>query len=103
MPTQLPMKIIVLRTIHCFEFNSFSCFFQVDIDMNGFKNFTSLRNKYPHLKLELAVGGWGDGGKKYSRMVSVKERRATFIQSVVRKCIFFNKTHSTYLNIFSNH
>ncbi|XP_065201167.1 endochitinase [Planococcus citri] len=57
---------------------------EVDIDMNGFKNFTSLRNKHPGLKLELAVGGWGDGGKKYSRMVSVKERRATFIQSVVQ-------------------
>nr|QDA39869.1 chitinase 1 [Phenacoccus solenopsis] len=57
---------------------------EIDIDMNGFKNFTSLKNKYPGLKLELAVGGWGDGGKKYSRMVSVKERRATFIQSVVQ-------------------
>lgn len=56
---------------------------EVDIDMNGLKNFTDLKYKYPELKLELAVGGWGDGGKKYSRMVSLKERRDTFIASVV--------------------
>lgn len=35
------------------------------------------------MKPMLAVGGWGEGGKKYSQMASVKSRRDAFVQSVV--------------------
>lgn len=38
----------------------------------------------PNLKLYVAVGGWGEGGKKYSELVSVKSQRVSFIQSVVQ-------------------
>nr|CAD7585536.1 unnamed protein product [Timema genevievae] len=52
-------------------------------DMHGFANFTALKKKYPGLKTEVAVGGWGEGGRKYSGLVSVKARRDSFIKSVV--------------------
>ena len=55
-----------------------------DIQNGGFKNFTSLRNQYPGVKFMVAVGGWGEGGKKYSDMVSKIARRTTFINSIVR-------------------
>lgn len=49
----------------------------------GFKNFTSLRSKYPDIRYEVAVGGWEEGGKKYSQMVRQKSSRTKFIKSVV--------------------
>lgn len=42
-----------------------------------------MRNKWPHLKTLLAVGGWAEGGKKYSEMVSESFRRELFIRSVM--------------------
>ncbi|KAF6216610.1 hypothetical protein GE061_000954 [Apolygus lucorum] len=56
---------------------------EVDVEQNGFYNFTQLKSKYPHIKTEVAVGGWGEGGEKYSQLVSMKDRRDVFIRSVV--------------------
>ena len=49
----------------------------------GYARFVSLKQKYPHLKAMLAVGGWEEGGDKYSQMVSMPSRRDSFVRSVV--------------------
>lgn len=68
--------------------------FQLDVDQGGFKNFTSLRSSHPTVKLMVAVGGWAEGGSKYSKMVAQKSSRMAFVHSVVGKklnlfCLFF--------------
>merc|ERR1711962_726716 len=56
---------------------------QNDVVNNGFDNFTALKKKWPHLQTMLAIGGWGEGGKKYSQMASVPARRTSLINSVI--------------------
>ncbi|XP_014209206.1 endochitinase-like [Copidosoma floridanum] len=57
---------------------------EIDEVQSGFKNFTALKKKHPHLKTQVAVGGWGEGGRKYSALVHDKRRRDSFIKDVVR-------------------
>nr|WOK42677.1 endochitinase [Diaphanosoma celebensis] len=54
-----------------------------DIEQGGYARFVALKQRYPHLKAMLAVGGWAEGGKKYSQMASMPSRRETFVRSVV--------------------
>ncbi|XP_053679405.1 endochitinase-like [Anopheles nili] len=55
-----------------------------DIDERGLERFAALKDQFPHLKLVIAVGGWGHGGAKFSEMAKSRPRREQFIGSVVR-------------------
>lgn len=56
--------------------------------LGNFKELRALRNSNPNLKISLAIGGFNEGSKKYSDLVSDKKRRTVFIESVIE---FLNK------------
>lgn len=49
----------------------------------SYQDFLRLRELSPSSKLMLSVGGWGEGGQKYSDMVSTGAGRKVFIESVI--------------------
>ena len=53
------------------------------VNLGGYKAALSLKEQNPDLKIMIAIGGWNEGGKTYSQMVSFPESRKKFIDSVV--------------------
>ncbi|XP_023949869.2 endochitinase [Bicyclus anynana] len=49
----------------------------------GYEKFTSMKELHPNCKFMVSIGGWDDGGAKYSKMVSTSELRANFINSLI--------------------
>lgn len=49
----------------------------------SYEDFLRLRELSPKSKLVLSVGGWGEGGQKYSDMVATSQSRRAFIASVI--------------------
>lgn len=58
---------------------------QRDVTNNGFQRTVRLRARNPALRVLLAVGGWNEGGAKYSQLAALKPRREAFVNSVVRE------------------
>ncbi|XP_026671822.1 probable chitinase 2 [Ceratina calcarata] len=55
----------------------------IENGIGNYRKMTQLRKRYPHLNVLLAIGGWNEGSKNYSVLVSSPERRSSFIHSVV--------------------
>lgn len=52
-----------------------------DYGKGGYEKITGLRKTYPHLKISLAIGGWNEGSKNYSRLSAQPEARRSFVKS----------------------
>jgi len=48
-----------------------------------YKKSTALKQKYPHLNILLAIGGWNEGSEKYSAMASDQKTRKIFTKSAL--------------------
>lgn len=57
-------------------------------NLNLEKELKDLKQKYPHLKINLSIGGWGADG--FSDMASTKENRSIFIESVIYYLELYN-------------
>lgn len=84
----LIQKYVFFCVILIFSSYDLNLIKQLDIDQNGYRNFTGLKKRYPDKKFMIAVGGWAEGGKKYSRMVAQKSTRQIFIKSVIGKVLY---------------
>ena len=49
----------------------------------NYRATVDLKKRNPTLKVLIAVGGWAEGGKKYSAMASTPQTRSRFVESVV--------------------
>ncbi|CAH2238011.1 jg10334 [Pararge aegeria aegeria] len=60
-----------------------------DYGKAGYKRLVSLKDRYPHLKVTIAIGGWNEGSEKYSRMAANPVTRAKFVQSALQFLITY--------------
>jgi len=63
---------------------------ETDYGLAGFKKATDLRNKWKHLKVMIAIGGWNEGSTKYSQMAKSSKKRAKFVKSAVEFLTKYN-------------
>lgn len=71
------------------------------MEKHNIEKFVALRDKNPSLSMGVALGGWGEGGRKYSQMVSDPAKRCSFINSVTGDISSLStmKHHSLHENI----
>lgn len=59
----------------------------------GYQRITTLKLRYPHLKVSLAIGGWNEGSQNYSKMSADPTKRSRFVSNAV-DFIRYRKTPS---------
>ncbi|GAB6018387.1 hypothetical protein CHUAL_000103 [Chamberlinius hualienensis] len=55
-----------------------------DIQQGNYNKFIDLKKYNPDLKMMIAIGGWNEGSKKFSEMVSEDKNRKKFVKSVMK-------------------
>lgn len=55
-----------------------------DIQQGNYNKFIDLKKYNPELKTMIAIGGWNEGSKKFSEMVSEDKNRKKFVKSVMK-------------------
>lgn len=69
----------------------------LELDEEKRNNVTKLKNKYPHLKVMVAIGGWQDGSIKYSKMAASLEKRRNFINNTIK---FIKYVHFCFIGSY---
>jgi chitinase len=65
---------------------------------NGFKRFTGMKKLYPNLRRTLlAVGGWSEGSKKFSKLSALSFKRKSFAR---QSADFLKRYGFDGLNVF---
>ncbi|GIY57406.1 chitotriosidase-1 [Caerostris darwini] len=54
-----------------------------DIQLGNYQKFTNLKTYNPKLKVMIAIGGWNEGSKRFSKLVEASSSRQTFVRSAV--------------------
>jgi len=67
-----------------------------DYGKGGFERIMKLRDRYPHLKITVAIGGWNEGSTNYSQLAAEPARRGRFVASAVD---FVRKYHFDGLDL----
>ncbi|KAK9503979.1 hypothetical protein O3M35_010428 [Rhynocoris fuscipes] len=67
-----------------------------DITRNGFRDFNEVKALNENVKTLLAIGGWIEGSKTFSRIAAMSERREKFADSVV---MFLRKHNFDGINL----
>ncbi|XP_076310763.1 endochitinase-like isoform X2 [Tachypleus tridentatus] len=55
-----------------------------DIEKGNYRKFVGLKKYNPDLKTMIAIGGWNEGSKRFSKLVRESSTRENFIHSVIR-------------------
>ena len=89
----------LILVLSIYSNNNFSYIPQRDITEGGFRRVVALKDLDPQLKVSIAVGGWAEGGHKFSQMASVASRRQVFIRSIVRGSIVLIWLEKIVINV----
>ena len=55
-----------------------------DLQQGNYKKFVGLKQYNPALKTMIAIGGWNEGSKRFSKLVASEDLRYTFIKSAMK-------------------
>ena len=61
-----------------------------DLQQGNYKKFVGLKQYNSNLKTMIAIGGWNEGSKRFSKLVASEDLRFTFIKSAMKFLRYHN-------------